>query len=107
MLVFANPDDQEARYLCADALEQLSYQAESETWRNCYLCAALEHREGNQADNLPGNGAFASNLVSNLTPVMTFDYMGILLDRKTMADQSFAISFKLSDTSEDCIQKER
>lgn len=101
LLVFADPENQEARYLCADALEQLGYQAESGTWRNCYLSAALELREGNQAGNLPGNGAFAADLVRNLTPEMTFDYMGILLDRKTMADKNFTIDFKLSDTSED------
>ncbi|MCR5118964.1 MAG: MBL fold metallo-hydrolase [Lachnospiraceae bacterium] len=100
LLVFADPTDQEARYLCADALEQLGYQAESGTWRNCYLSAALELRKGNQTGNLPGNGTFASDLVSNLTPEMTFDYMGILLDRKAVADKSFTIAFNLNDTSE-------
>ena len=101
MLVFADPDDTQARFLCADALEQLGYQAESGTWRNCYLSAALELREGNQTGNLPGNGTFAADLVRNLTPVMAFDYMGILLDRKAMADQNFTIAFKLNDISED------
>lgn len=101
LLVFADPNNQDARYLCADALEQLGYQAESGTWRNCYLSAALELRKGNQTGNLPGNGTFASDLVSNLTPEMTFDYMGILLDRKAVADKSFTIAFKLNDTSED------
>ena len=28
-LVFADPENMDARYLCADALEQLGYQAES------------------------------------------------------------------------------
>lgn len=101
LLVFADPNNQEARYLCADALEQLGYQAESGTWRNCYLSAALELRKGNQAGNLPGNGTFAADLVSNLTPEMTFDYMGILLDKKAMADKSFTVAFKLNDMSED------
>lgn len=101
MLVFADPDNQEARYLCADALEQLGYQAESGTWRNCYLTAALELREGNQAGNLPGNGNFAADIVRNLTPEMTFDYMGILLDREAVADKNFTVAFKLSDVDEE------
>ncbi|MCR5211608.1 MAG: MBL fold metallo-hydrolase [Lachnospiraceae bacterium] len=101
MLVFANPEDTEARYLCADALEQLGYQSESGTWRNCYLSAALELREGNQTGKLPGNGTFAADLVRNLTPVMSFDYMGILLDREAMADQNYTIAFKLNDISEE------
>ena len=44
--VFANPANAEARGLQADALEQLGYQAESATWRNAYLMAALELRSG-------------------------------------------------------------
>ena len=47
-LVFADPSNEAARLLCADALEQLGYQAESGTWRNAYLTAALELREGNR-----------------------------------------------------------
>ena len=45
-LVFCRPRQLEARYLCADALEQLGYQAESGPWRNAYLSGALELREG-------------------------------------------------------------
>jgi alkyl sulfatase BDS1-like metallo-beta-lactamase superfamily hydrolase len=45
-LVFADPDNQDARALQADALEQLGYQAESGPWRNFYLSAAKELRDG-------------------------------------------------------------
>ena len=41
MIVFADPANEAARLLCADALEQLGYQAESGPWRNAYLTAAL------------------------------------------------------------------
>ncbi|KAJ3337109.1 hypothetical protein HDU93_001582 [Gonapodya sp. JEL0774] len=34
-VVFADPENVEARYLCADALEQLGYQSESGPWRPC------------------------------------------------------------------------
>ena len=45
-LVFAEPDNQEALELQADTLEQLGYQAESGPWRNFYLSAAKELRDG-------------------------------------------------------------
>ncbi|HQZ91129.1 MAG TPA: alkyl sulfatase dimerization domain-containing protein [Thermomicrobiales bacterium] len=45
-LVFADPDNEAARDLQADALEQLGYQAESGPWRNFYLSAAKELRDG-------------------------------------------------------------
>ena len=45
-LVYADPENKDARYLCADALEQLGYQAESGAWRNAYLVAAFELRNG-------------------------------------------------------------
>jgi alkyl sulfatase BDS1-like metallo-beta-lactamase superfamily hydrolase len=39
-LVFADPTNQEARDLAADAYEQLGYLAESATWRSAYLYGA-------------------------------------------------------------------
>lgn len=43
-LGFAEPKNTDARYLCADALEQLAYQTENGLWRNAYLSAAVELR---------------------------------------------------------------
>ncbi|MFB8090173.1 alkyl/aryl-sulfatase [Streptomyces sp. NPDC055992] len=45
-VVFADPDNAEARALQADALEQLGYGSENGTWRNFYLMGALELRHG-------------------------------------------------------------
>jgi len=45
-LVFADPGNEAARRLSADAMEQLGYQAESGTWRNAYLTGAFELRNG-------------------------------------------------------------
>ncbi|BEU87519.1 alkyl/aryl-sulfatase [Selenomonas sp. TAMA-11512] len=96
-LVFADPSNREARLLCADALEQLGYQAESGTWRNCYLTGALELRKGNMAKPPRGGDKFGSALMSQLTPEMAFDYMDILLDKKAMADRDAEILFHLED----------
>ena len=97
-LVFADPKNKAARNLCADALEQLGYQAESGPWRNCYLMAALELREGNQMSAI--NHSFGGDLMINLTPEMVFDFMGIRLDRESLKDESFTVLFELPDTKE-------
>jgi alkyl sulfatase BDS1-like metallo-beta-lactamase superfamily hydrolase len=45
-VVYADSANKEARELCADALEQMGYQAESATWRNAFLYGAQELRHG-------------------------------------------------------------
>ena len=95
VLVYADPANEAARLLCADALEQLGYQAESGPWRNAYLTAALELRYGNQALN--ASQLSTQGILMELTPDMIFDYMGILMDKQMMADQNFTISVTLAD----------
>lgn len=96
-LVFADPSNQEARLLCADALEQLGYQAESGAWRNCYLTGALELRKGNMTQPPKKVNKFSRPLMSRLTPEMAFDYMDILLDKKALANQDGEILFYIED----------
>ncbi len=98
-IVFADPTNEAARLLCADALEQLGYQAESGPWRNAYLSAALELREGNsveKAQQATSNG----DVQMDMTATMIFEYMGILLDKQAVADQDFTVSFTLPDVNE-------
>jgi alkyl sulfatase BDS1-like metallo-beta-lactamase superfamily hydrolase len=45
-LVFADPDNQDARDLLAKTYDQLGYQAESGPWRDIYLTGAFELRHG-------------------------------------------------------------
>jgi alkyl sulfatase BDS1-like metallo-beta-lactamase superfamily hydrolase len=45
-LVFAEPDNQEARELLAKSYDQLGYQSESGPWRDVYLTGAYELRHG-------------------------------------------------------------
>ena len=95
-LVFADPTNQDARYLCADALEQLGYQAESGAWRNAYLTAALELRNG--TENYPQTGRIGVGTTAQGMDAQTMlDYMGIMLDAEKLADRSFTVNLKLSD----------
>ncbi|MEN9316241.1 MAG: hypothetical protein RIS35_2634, partial [Pseudomonadota bacterium] len=79
-LVFAQPDHQPARALCADAMEQLGYQAESSTWRNAYLLGARELREGVRRMFTGGAGSLNANVVSVLPMDMFFDFLAIRID---------------------------
>jgi len=96
VLVFADPANEQARYLCADALEQLAYQAESGTWRNAYLSGAKELREGTVDD--PAYKATGSrDTQMAMTPQMIFNYMGILLDSNAAQDLKLKINFHITD----------
>ena len=98
MLVFADPQNQDARYLCADALEQLAYQAESGTWRNAYLCAAQELRFGTNTD--PATRATTSGgITSHMTPEMILQYLGIYTDSNKIEDLSFTANIILPEAS--------
>ena len=105
VIVFADPANEAARLLCADALEQLGYQAESGPWRNAYLTAALELRHGNQALNAAQTkgGAF----LQEMTPAMLFDYMAILLNKQALADQNFTINVTLTDVQQQYVLQVR
>ena len=96
LLVFADPSNQLARLLCADALEQLGYAAESGPWRNAYLTAALELRNGVDAD--PRFRATGSaDILRAMTPDMMLDYVGVLLDANAAADLNLTVNLAFTD----------
>ncbi|MGB8223295.1 MAG: alkyl sulfatase dimerization domain-containing protein [Polyangiales bacterium] len=51
-LVFADPDNRDARELLAKAYDQLGYQAESGPWRDEYLTGAFELRHGGPTEGV-------------------------------------------------------
>jgi len=99
-LVFAEPDDKQARELEADALEQLGYQSESATWRNAYLEAAQELR-----GKLPGAGRWQINndLVHSMPLDAYFDFMGVRLNAPKAEGKKIVINWRFSDTKKDYI----
>lgn len=92
-LVFAEPQNQDARNTQADALEQLGYQSESSLWRNMYLTGAMELRNG------PGSYSTrqAEDLVRALEPSMFFDYMGVRLDSDKAVGHDMTLNWVFSD----------
>ena len=99
-VVFADPDNAEARALEADALEQLGYQAEAGTWRNWYLVGASELRNGIAAEASMGGSASADTLRAMPIPLF-FDYWGVLLNAEKADGQRMVVNWVFSDTGEE------
>jgi len=96
-LVFANPENQNARNLLADVYTQLGYQAESGPWRNFYLSGASELR------NKPNNNLLnpkPEDVIANLngmSPELLFDYLGVKIDGQQAAKENFTFNIELND----------
>ena len=99
VIIYADPTNEAARLLCADAMEQLGYQSESGPWRNAYLTAALELRHGNQAMNATQTKGGA-NILMQMTSTMFFDYMAIMMDKSALESYDFMINVTLPDVGE-------
>jgi alkyl sulfatase BDS1-like metallo-beta-lactamase superfamily hydrolase len=97
-VVFAEPDNAEARALNADAFEQLGYLSEAATWRNAYLFAAQELRHG-----VAATGATASvspDTLKALTVEMLFDFIGVRLNGPKAEGKRAVINWIFNDTGE-------
>ncbi|WP_105903100.1 alkyl/aryl-sulfatase [Vibrio gangliei] len=90
-VVFADPENKEARNLEADALEQLGYQAESGPWRNFYLSGAQELRNGVKV--LPTPNTASPDTVKAMTPEMFFDYLAVHINGMKAADANMVLNF--------------
>jgi alkyl sulfatase BDS1-like metallo-beta-lactamase superfamily hydrolase len=98
-LVYADPSNQAARDLCADALEQLGYQAESGPWRSAYLMGAWELREGNQAAK-EGTTKGREAMLMSMTADMMLDYIDIMTDSLAAQNDPFTLQLNIADTGE-------
>lgn len=94
-VVFADPNNQAARDLEADALEQLGYQAESGPWRNFYLTGAQELRNGVQ--KLPTPNTASPDTVRAMTPEMFFDYLAVHINGEKAADAKTVLNFDFGE----------
>ena len=92
-LVYADPANTQARQLCADALEQLGYQSESGTWRNCYLTAAKELRQATPTQRVYGNGMGLANMLKAATLDMIFEYAAIYADYRAVENYDVTVNF--------------
>jgi len=100
-VVFAEPDNQAARNLQADALEQMGYQAESGPWRNFYLSGAKELREGVVDLGAPDTASPDTIRAMNLD--LLFDWIGMRLNGPKADGKTITLNFDFTDTGEQYI----
>ncbi len=97
-LVFAEPQNQAARRLLADAFEQLGYSAESTSVRNSFLQGAFELRNG-----LPGGVPARStgpDVVRAMSTEQWLDFIAISMDPRKADGMRFAINLVTPDNGE-------
>lgn len=96
-VIYANPNNREAKLLCADALEQLGYIAESGIWRNEYLMGAQELRYG----IIPIAEQFISEDVLNNLPLGDVIYLlSIRIEGLEAGNLDYKINFIIPDREE-------
>ena len=96
-VVMAEPDHFDARALLADSFEQLGYQSESASWRNFYLCGALELRQG-----LPKGSAFGAtaSMAESIPMENMFQTMAVRLNGPRAEGLVLNINLQFNDTEE-------
>jgi alkyl sulfatase BDS1-like metallo-beta-lactamase superfamily hydrolase len=97
-VVFADPGNEEATALQADALEQLGYGAENATWRNFFLMGAKELRDG--VSGTPTSTA-PRDIVARLPVRQLLDAMAIRLDGPRAAATRLRIDWVVTDPDEE------
>jgi len=97
-VVFADPNNQPAKNLQADALEQLGYQAESGPWRNFYLSGAKELREGVKKLGTPDTAS--PDTIRAMDLDLLFDYVGMRLNGPKADGKTIILNFNFTDTNE-------
>jgi alkyl sulfatase BDS1-like metallo-beta-lactamase superfamily hydrolase len=97
-VLFANPDNGEARKAQAEALEQMGYQSENATWRNMYLTGAMELRNGVP----PHAGTSVSvDMVRAMSPEMFFDFLAVRLDSEKAVGHDLTLNWTFEDLNKD------
>ena len=95
-VIFANSNNKQAQMLQADILEQLGYQAESSTWRNAYLMAALELRKSDMEENMHRMPDKSDDLA---VPYL-LDMMSVRLVPERTAGKRFKVNLNITDLKE-------
>lgn len=100
-LVYAEPDNQHAKDLLADAFEQIGYQKESPSVRNSFLAAAFELRHGfpSGATAQPVN----PDTVKAMSTDLLLDFLGIRLDSRKAEGMAFVVNLVTPDNGEQFI----
>lgn len=94
-VVFADPQNVDAKNLLADTYEQMGYQAESGPWRSVYLQGAFELRNG--VPDLPTANTASPDTIKAMDPEMLFDFLGVRLNGEKAAGKNITLNIDFTD----------
>jgi alkyl sulfatase BDS1-like metallo-beta-lactamase superfamily hydrolase len=97
-LLFADPENPDARKAQAETLEQMGYQSENATWRNMYLTGAMELRNGVPAH---AGSSVSGDMVRAMSPDMFFDFLAIRLDSDKAVGHDMTLNWTFEDQNKD------
>lgn len=104
-VIFANPNNTNARRLSADAMEQLGYISESAVWRAYLLTGAYELR--NDIDNnMKAPQTVSLDMINALSAENMFEYISVALNPDKIKDKNISILLNISDDDEYLLQIE-
>jgi alkyl sulfatase BDS1-like metallo-beta-lactamase superfamily hydrolase len=94
-LVFADPHNEDARELLAEAYDQLGYQAESAPWRDVYLTGAFELRHGGPDDGV--DLASAMDMIKHAPVERFLEAMAVRLNGPKAESEEMTINLVFTD----------
>jgi alkyl sulfatase BDS1-like metallo-beta-lactamase superfamily hydrolase len=95
--VFADPANKAARAALADSYEQQGYQAESAIWRNQFLAAASELRNGRIAS---ATSSQSQDMIAAVPSQLLLDSVATRIDPAKLAGRHTAINLVMPDRGE-------
>lgn len=95
MAVYAEPDNQDAKNLEADALEQLGYQSEAGPWRDVYLMGAYELRNG--IPKVPAVQTASPDTIRAMTPEMALQFLSMHIDGDKADGKKISVNWIFPD----------
>lgn len=97
-VVFAEPDNDDAKQLLARVYDQLGYQAEAAPWRDEYLTGAYELRHGRPDEGI--NPAVMREILMNTPVALFFDSMAVRLNADDAEGESLTVKITFTDLKE-------
>jgi alkyl sulfatase BDS1-like metallo-beta-lactamase superfamily hydrolase len=97
-LVFAEPENQEAKDLLADCYEQIGYQQESTSVRNSFLQGAFELRNGIPDGEAPKS--VTPDIIRAMGTGIWLDFLGVKLNSKKAVGINFKMNLITPDNNE-------
>ena len=97
-LVWAEPENQEAKDLLADVWEQIGYQQENPGLRNSFLAGAFELRSGIPGGDSPKTSG--PDMIAAMSTELFLDFIGVRMDSKKAEGLEASINLITPDNGE-------